>query len=150
LLAAGRPPRDIERRSTMADWKKLAISLTLADGRIDDDEVKILRKELWADGKIDKDEVKFLIEMRNRAQKKAKAQQAEVNPKFETLFFRAIEDNVLKDGKIDSAEAKWLRAMLFADNVIDANEKKFLNKLKKSATKTSAAFDALYAECMAK
>jgi len=132
----------------MADWKKLAVALTLADGKIDDDEVKILKKELWADGQIDKEEVKFLIEMRNQAQKKAKARQAEVNPKFEALFFKAIEENVLKDGKIDAAEAKWLRAMLFADGVIDANEKKFLSRLKKSATKTSPAFNALYAECM--
>ena len=134
----------------MADWKKLAISLTLADGRIDDDEVKILRKELWADGKIDKDEVKFLIEMRNRAQKKAKAQQAEVNPKFETLFFRAIQNNVLKDGKIDPKEAQWLRKMLFADRKIDANEKRFLARIKKAAKKTSLDFDKLYTECMAK
>jgi len=40
--------------------------------------------------------------------------------------------------------------MLFADGKIDDNEKKFLTKIKKAATKTSPAFDALYDECMAK
>ena len=134
----------------MADWKKLAISTLLADGVIDDDEVKALKKELWADRKIDKEEVKFLIELRNSAQKKAKAKNVAVNPKFEKLFFDAIESNVLKDGVIDGYEAKWLRAMLYADRKIDANEKKFLVKLRKGATKTSPAFETLYAECMKK
>ena len=132
----------------MAEWRKLAVQLTLADGKIDDDEVKILKKELWADGHIDKEEVNFLIALRNTAQKKAKAAKRRMNPKFEALFFKAIGENVLKDGSIDTREAKWLRDMLFADGKIDANEKKFLNKIKKGAKKTSPAFDALYAKCL--
>jgi hypothetical protein len=134
----------------MADWRKLSVSLVLADGIIDDAEVKVLKKELWADGVIDKKEVDFLIELRNTAQKRAKARQVEVNPKFEKLFFDAIEENVLRDGKIDAREAAWLRSMLFADKKIDANEKKFLGRLKKGAKKTSPEFDKLYNECMAK
>jgi len=94
--------------------------------------------------------VKFLIDLRNVAQKKAKARKAKVNPKFEQLFFKAISDNVLKDGKIDDKEAEWLRKMLFADGKIDPNEKKFLAKIKKAATKTSAKFEKLYEQCMAK
>ena len=132
----------------MADWRKLAKAALLADGKIDDVEVKILRKELYADGKIDADEVKFLIDLRNTAQRKAKAANKKVNPKFEAMFFKAIEANVLKDGKIDAKEAHWLRSMLFADGKIDANEKKFLARLKKGAKKTSPAFDALYDQCM--
>jgi uncharacterized tellurite resistance protein B-like protein len=133
----------------MADWRKLALEAILADGAIDDSEVKILQRELWADGKIDAKEVDFLIELRNSAQKKAKAKQAEVNPKFETLFFKAIEQNVLRDGKISNKEATWLRKMLFADGKIDDNEKKFLNRIKKAATKTSPEFDQLFQECLA-
>jgi uncharacterized membrane protein YebE (DUF533 family) len=134
----------------MADWRKLTIATLLADGKIDNDEVKALRKELYDDGKIDRQEVQFLIDLRNLAQKKAKAKQQKVNPKFTQLFFKAITDNVLADGKIDTAEARWLRKMLFADGKIDADEKKFLARIKKAATKTSPAFDALYEECMAK
>src|SRR5579871_3709747 len=110
----------------MADWRKLALEAILADGEIDDAEVRVLQKELWADGKIDAKEVEFLIELRNSAQKKAKSKKAEVNPKFETLFFKAIEQNVLRDGRISAKEAGWLRRMLFADGKIDDNEKKFL------------------------
>jgi hypothetical protein len=134
----------------MANWRKLSVALVLADGVIDADEVKILRKELFADGVIDKDEREFLIELRNAAQKKAKARKVEVNPQFEKLFFDAIEKHVLEDGVIDANEARWLREMLFADKIIDANEKKFLSRLKQGARKTSPAFDKLYEECMAR
>ena len=132
----------------MADWKNLAINLVLADGEVDDAEVRVLRKELLADDVIDKAEVRFLIELRNQAQKKAKSKKIEVNPRFENFFFKAIEMNVLKDGAIDAREANWLREMLFADNKIDDSEKKFLRALKKKATKTSPKFDALYDECL--
>jgi uncharacterized tellurite resistance protein B-like protein len=134
----------------MADWRKVALAAILADGVIDDAEIKVLKKELWADGKIDKKEVEFLIELRNQAQKKARARKEEVSAGFERLFFKAIEENVLADGNIDAKEARWLREMLYADKKIDDNEKKFLGRLKKAAKKTSPAFDALYEECMKK
>ena len=132
----------------MADFRKLSIAALLADGKIDDTEVKVLRKELYADGKIDRQEVEFLIALRNAAQKKAKG--AELSANFEKFFFKAIQDNVLDNGIISAGEASWLRKMLYADKKIDANEKKFLSRLKKAATKVSPAFDALYAECMKK
>jgi uncharacterized membrane protein YebE (DUF533 family) len=132
----------------MADWRKLALAAILADGRIDDTEVKILKKELYADGTIDRDEVKFLVELRGLAQKKAKGE--DLSPAFERFFFKAIEDNVMADGTIDAKEARWLRDMLYADKKIDANEKKFLKRLKQQARSTSSAFDALYEECMGK
>lgn len=134
----------------MADWRKLALDAILADGTIDDAEVKILQRELWADKKIDAEEVKFLIDLRNSAQKKAKAKKVVVNPKFETLFFKAIEQNVLRDGKISAKETTWLREMLFADGKIDDNEKKFLNRVKKAATSTSPEFEQLYQKCVAR
>jgi uncharacterized tellurite resistance protein B-like protein len=134
----------------MADWQKVAIATILADGKIDDAEVKVLRRELWADGKIDDDEVKFLIELRNTAQKKAKAKQEEVFAGFTKMFFKAIEDNVLKDGRIDASEAKWLRAMLFADGKIDSDEWTFMQSINKKAKSKHADFDKLYAECQTK
>ncbi|MHB1425546.1 MAG: tellurite resistance TerB family protein [Gemmataceae bacterium] len=134
----------------MADWRKLAMETILADGEIDDAEVRILKKELFADAEIDSEEVQFLIELRNKAQKRAKTNATEVNPKFETLFFKAIQQNVLRDGKIDAEEANWLRTMLFADRKIDENEKKFLKRMKKEATHVSPEFEQLYQECVAR
>ena len=40
----------------MADWRKLAVDLVLADNVIDEAEVKVLKKHLYEDGKIDKNE----------------------------------------------------------------------------------------------
>jgi uncharacterized tellurite resistance protein B-like protein len=134
----------------MADFRKLALETILADGKIDDAEVRALQKELWTDEEIDAKEVAFLIELRNLAQKKAKAKKVPVNPKFETLFFKAIEQNVLRDRKINTKEANWLRKMLFADGKIDDNEKRFLKRLKKEAKKTSPEFERLYQQCAAR
>jgi uncharacterized membrane protein YebE (DUF533 family) len=130
----------------MADWKKVAISALLADGVIDDTEVKVLKKELYADGKIDKQELAFLVELRNAAQKKAKGEP--LSGAFENFFFKVLQDEILADGAITAKEANWLRTVLFADGKIDDGEKKFLQRLKKSATKTSSQFNALYDECM--
>src|SRR5438132_13764915 len=121
----------IERETRMADWRKLAMAAILADGKIDDTEVKILRKELFGDRKIDDDERDFLIALRNAAKKKA--YRGQLRPAFEKFFFEAIENNVLADGVIDADEARWLRKLIFADKKVDDNEKKFLARLKKGA-----------------
>lgn len=134
----------------MADWKKVAMAAILADGKIDETEVRVLKKALWADGKISDSEVQFLIELRTEAQKKAKAKKENLTPAFEKLFFKAIEENILKDGKIDETEAKWLRTALFADGKIDAGERKFLEGLKKKAKSTSDEFNKLCEEADAK
>jgi len=134
----------------MADWRKVAMAAILADGKIDEAEVKVLKKELWADGKIDDEEVRFLIDLRTVAQKKAKAKKEELTPAFEKLFFKAIEENVLKDKKIDAAEAKWLREALFADGKIDAGEWAFLERMDKVAKEKAPEFADLFAECKEK
>src|SRR4051794_1062373 len=104
----------------MAHLDKLAARV-LADGHIDDDEVEVIRKELYADGKIDQDEVEFLIGLRNQAKATC--------PAFETLLFGAVKEYVLADGRIDQEEVAWLRKMLYADGKIDPAEKKFLADL---------------------
>jgi hypothetical protein len=131
----------------MADWRKVAMAAILADGKIDDAEVKVLKKELYADKKIDQDEVQFLIELRTVAQKKAKAKKEQLTDVFERFFFKAITDNVLKDGKIDATEAGWLRKALFADGKIDAGEMEFMTKLNKAAKEKSPEFVQLFEDC---
>ncbi len=126
---------------------KLALAAIMADGKIDNAEVKLLRKELFGDREIDDEERDFLIALRNTAQKKA--YRGKLLPAFEKFFFEAIENNVLADGVIDAEEAKWLTKLIFADKKVDDNEKKFLERLKKGAKRTSPEFDKLYAKCMA-
>jgi len=57
----------------MAEWRKVAKALALGDGRIDEKEVSILRKELFADGRIDKSELAFLLEIKAGAKTAVKA-----------------------------------------------------------------------------
>ncbi len=123
----------------MADLKQLKADI-LADGKIEDDEVEVIRRELYADGQIDQDEVEFLIALRNEARSTC--------PAFERLFFEAVKQNVLTDGSVDAEEADWLRRMLFADGKIDDNEKQFLRELRSQARKVSPEFQKLYDECM--
>ena len=51
----------------MADWKKLARSLALADGTIDEREVEALRQEIFADGRVDDEELAFLQDLKRSA-----------------------------------------------------------------------------------
>ena len=134
----------------MADWRKMAMSAILSDGKVDEGEIKILQKELkGADGKIDDEGVKFLLELCVAAQKKAKGAGAEVNEAFEKYFFKVITENVLKDGKVDAKEAGWLRTNLFADKKIDDKEWDFMTTVNKKAKTKSAEFTKLYADCEA-
>ncbi len=89
----------------MADWKKLAQSALLADGKIDEAEVKLLRKYLWADKIIDDEELDFLGELWVAANKKAKAATTTVTPKFEKLYHEALE-KYLTDSKLTPARVK--------------------------------------------
>lgn len=119
----------------MADWKKLAKALILADGEISDKETAIIQKELLADGVINKTEAEFLIDLRNSAQKAAQ--------KFHLLVFEVVKKALLADGDITSAEAAWLEKFILADGKVDALEKTLLKELKAGAKKTSPEFEAL-------
>jgi hypothetical protein len=119
----------------MADWKKMAKQLILADGYIEEKETEIIRKEILADGVINKSEAEFLIDLRNSAPKAVQ--------KFHDFVFEVVKKAILADGSISASEAKWLESFLLADGKIDDMEKAFLKDLKASAKKTSAEFDAL-------
>ena len=91
----------------MADWKKLAKALALADGKIDTREAKIIKDEIWADGKLDKSELEFLLDLKKSAKS--------VVGDFNKMLFAAVKAAVLADGDISAKEAAWLRQFLYAD-----------------------------------
>jgi uncharacterized tellurite resistance protein B-like protein len=124
----------------MADWKKLAKALALADGRIDTKETNIIKKEIWSDGRLDKSELEFLLDLKKHA--------SSVVGEYNTMLFAALKAAMLADGEISDSEASWLRKFLYADGKIDDDEKKFLADLKKSAKSTSPGFDQLYKEAV--
>lgn len=132
----------------MADWRKMAMAAILADGAVDENEVKLLQRELkGADGKIDGEGLKFLLELRVAAHKKAKGAGVAVNEAFEKYFFKTMTDHVLKDGKVDAAGAGWLRTHLFADlKKVDDKHAEFLAAVNKKAKTKSAEFEKLHTD----
>ncbi len=119
----------------MADWKRLAKALILADGIIEEKEAEIIKKEMLADGVINKSEAEFLVDLRNNATKAVK--------KFHEFVFGVVKKALLADGDISAAETLWLQKFILADGVVDDMEKTFLLDLKKSATQTSPEFEEL-------
>jgi uncharacterized membrane protein YebE (DUF533 family) len=105
----------------------------LADGVIDEQEVKQLRDVLYADGIIDKEEAEFLFELNDAVSSK------ENHPSWKTLFVEAITSFLLEDevspGIVDEDEANWLLAKIQGDGKIDEIEKALLENLKKKAKK---------------
>jgi uncharacterized tellurite resistance protein B-like protein len=119
----------------MADWKKLAKALILADGIISEKETEIIRKELLADGVINKAEAEFLIDLRNSA--------PQAVAKFHLFVFEVVKKALLADGDIRAAEVAWLEKFILADGKVDNLEKTLLKELKVGAKKTSPEFEAL-------
>ena len=124
----------------VADWKKLLKDVLLADGIVDSDETECLKAEILADGIVDAEEVDFLVELRNGAK--------ELCPEFISFFFDSLESNILEDGVVDAEEVSKLREILYADGVIDDDEKAFLVSLKEKAKGSCPEFDALCIECL--
>lgn len=112
----------------------------LAIGKVEGQELELLRKRVYAGGKIDRQTADFLVELHKRVQ--------HLTPAFEQFFYQAIKDHILAHGRIDAEEVAWLRRMLFADGKIDDEERKFLHELKGEARQTSREFDVLFAESM--
>jgi hypothetical protein len=123
----------------MADLKKLKATV-LADGRVDDDDVQVICRELYAGGTIGKEEVEFFVALRNEARAVCQV--------FEELFFEALKLHVLADGAIDADEAAWLRQTLLADGQVDEPEKQFLRELRQEARHVSPEFQQLYDQCV--
>ncbi|MDR0688569.1 MAG: TerB family tellurite resistance protein [Prevotellaceae bacterium] len=121
--------------STLSELKKSI----LADGVIDEAEVKQLREALYADGKIDKEEAEFLFELNDAVSGKNN------HSSWETLFVEAITSFLLEDeqspGEIDEAEAQWLLAKVQGDGQLDKTEKALLDNLKAKAKKLPDALN---------
>src|SRR5438105_810805 len=90
----------------------------LAIGRVDGEELAVLRQVLYADGRIDRKEADFLVELHKRVRNRTHA--------FEQFFYQALKDHLLASGRIGPNKTAWLREVLFADGKIEDEERKFL------------------------
>ena len=118
----------------MANLYQLRSAL-LRDERITDDEVAIIREFIEQDGKLDLDDVRFLVELLSDAR--------DVCPSFDDLFFPALKDVFLRDGKIGMDEHFYLLKMLYSDGHVRESERRFLVELREEAAEVSPEFEAL-------
>ncbi len=123
----------------MANLYKLHSEL-LADNKITDDEVAMIRRHIEEDGKLDLNDVKFLVGLLGSAQ--------EVCPAFDELFFPVLKEVILEDGKIGRDEHFYLLKMLYADGHVRERERQFLLELRESASEYTPEFDALCDEIL--
>ncbi len=127
--------------AVMTELRKIEHEI-LATGRVDKHELDRLRQVIHVHGRIERPEADFLVELHKRVQ--------HLTPAFEHFFYMALKEHILAHGRIDAEETSWLRRMLFADSVIDDQERKFLKELNGEATEVSAEFEQLFAESMKK
>ena len=112
----------------------------LAIGKVEGEELEVLRKRVYAGSKIDRKTADFLVELHKRVQHRT--------PAFEKFFYQAIKDHILANGRINEEESAWLRRMLHSNGTIDDEGRKFLHELKGEAKQVSDEFEALFNECM--
>jgi uncharacterized tellurite resistance protein B-like protein len=107
----------------------------LRDGKITDGEVELIRQYIDENGSLDLDDVKFLVELLSNAR--------EVPPAFDALFFPALKEVLLADGRIGMDEQFYLLKMLYSDGNVRESEKQFLRELRREAQETTPEFDSL-------
>lgn len=124
----------------MADFRKLAIDLVAADGKVDREEIKVLKDSLYADNRISLSEVEFLADLRAAVAQKGKKKSTSTMDKF---FLRAIEDHILKDSVVTAAEVAMIEKYVLSDKKLAKGIKKLVKNLKKKATTVAPELDSL-------
>lgn len=117
------------------------LSKTLANRKIDDDEVDLIRSEIHRDGQLDLEDVRLLIELYCEARA--------YPPAFENLFFEVLKTVILEDGEVSPIERYHLLKMLYSDRVIRPRELEFLRELRREATYDSPEFETLCQNALA-
>jgi hypothetical protein len=116
------------------------VATTIADRQVSDDELPLIRDQLYADGELTQDDVKVLIELYCGCD--------EPSPKFSRLLFSVLEEVLLADGEISPSEQYYLLKLLYSDRVVRDAERQFLKNLRAKLPRRSPEFEALYETAM--
>ena len=117
----------------------------LAWGKVDADHLVSLRLKLYSGGTVGRAAADFLVELHKRI---GNLNLGNLNPAFEMLYYRALRDYVLVDGRIAAEETAWLRPVVFVDGAIKDKERRLLHELKDDVLNSCTEFDALFDEAM--
>src|SRR5947208_3406635 len=104
----------------------------LATGKVDGDDLEVLRCNLYDEGKIHRQEADLLVELHKRVQ--------HLTPAFEHFYYQAIKDHVLTDGRIGAEAAAWLRRMLLGAGAMKDEGRRLLHELKGEAREVGPEF----------
>lgn len=107
----------------------------LADGVIDEEEVKRIREFIFADGKIDLEEANWLFEM-NDAVSGGKAVQAWTDLMVDAICAHLLDDPE-SPGEVSDEEALWLMDKIQGDNRVDDTEQAIVRALYEKAARIS-------------
>lgn len=114
----------------------------LAEGIVDEEEVRQIRAAVYADSKIDSEEAVILFEINN-----AVSGDLSNSPLWGDLFVKAISDFVLQDdetpGVVDDVEAQFLVDQIGADGQYDDLEKRLIETIRTRARSVSPILDTL-------
>lgn len=116
------------------------VTTKIADRQISDDELPLIREELYADGELSQADVKLLVELYCGCD--------EPSPLFSRLFFAVLEEVMLADDEISPSEQYYLLKMLYADRIVREDEREFLRKLRGKLPRRSPEFESLYETAM--
>jgi hypothetical protein len=119
---------------------KAQILLEGEDLRIDDSDVALIRECLPPDGTVTGEDLAVLVEMRREARV--------VSPAFDQLFFPALKNQILADGKVDFMEMFEILRLLYGGGGIDSAKLAFLQELRKEVSEVSPEFDAMFKQAM--
>ena len=89
----------------------------LAIGKVEGEELEVLRKRVYSGHKVDRQTADFLVELHKRVQHRT--------PAFEKFFYQAIKDHIVVNGRINEEETAWLRRLLLADGKLNDEERQF-------------------------
>ena len=70
-------------------------------------------------------------------------------PAFDELFFPALKEVILADGRVGLDEQFFLLKMLYSDGHVSDREKQFLAELRREAREVTPEFQALCDEALA-
>jgi len=109
-------------------------------GRINSEDVPLIREKIGEDGQLDIDDVKLLVELYCDTPNRC--------PEFDSLFFSTLETVFLTDNEIKPSEEYYLLKMLYGDRDVCELEREFLRRLRKQLPERSVSFEALYETAM--
>ena len=121
----------MEETKNMTEELSKLKRMYIANGRLDDDDVARPRIQMF-DGKMTPDKGEFMFSLKDTVKKELGRE--DVSPRFKDLFVEVISSLLLEDenspGEIEEKEAKWLRAKIQSNTVIDEYDRALLKDLR--------------------